>query len=47
MSAGEAARGRVEGRLSKAVRHARSAIGAQQLPGGIPVEIEMILEVEE
>ncbi len=27
-------------------RHARSAIGAQQLPGGIPVEIEMILEVE-
>ncbi|MHB8945203.1 MAG: RidA family protein [Bacillota bacterium] len=27
-------------------RHARSAIGAQQLPGGIPVEIEMVLEVE-
>ena len=27
-------------------RHARSAVGMAELPGGIPVEIEMILEVE-
>ena len=27
-------------------RHARSAVGLAELPGGIPVEIEMILEVE-
>jgi enamine deaminase RidA (YjgF/YER057c/UK114 family) len=27
-------------------RHARSAVGMQQLPMSIPVEIEMILEVE-
>lgn len=27
-------------------RHARSAVGMAQLPGGIPVEIEMIVEVE-
>jgi enamine deaminase RidA (YjgF/YER057c/UK114 family) len=26
-------------------RHARSAVGMQSLPNGIPVEIEMILEV--
>jgi enamine deaminase RidA (YjgF/YER057c/UK114 family) len=26
-------------------RHARSAVGMQSLPGGIPVEIEMIVEV--
>src|SRR5262249_24002989 len=28
-------------------RHARSAVGLAELPSGIPVEIEMILEVEE
>ena len=27
-------------------RHARSAVGLAELPGGIPVEIEMILEIE-
>src|SRR5512133_1772072 len=27
-------------------RHARSAVGMAALPGGIPVEIEMIVEVE-
>jgi len=27
-------------------RHARSAIGTNELPGGIPVEIEFIFEVE-
>ncbi len=27
-------------------KHARSAVGMQALPNGIPVEIEMILEVE-
>ena len=27
-------------------RHARSAVGMAALPGGIPVEIEMILEIE-
>src|SRR5579862_4301350 len=27
-------------------RHARSAVGMQQLPNNIPVEVEMILEVE-
>ena len=27
-------------------RHARSAVGMAELPNGIPVEIEMILEVE-
>jgi enamine deaminase RidA (YjgF/YER057c/UK114 family) len=26
-------------------KHARSAVGMQALPNGIPVEIEMILEV--
>ena len=26
-------------------RHARSAVGMQSLPSGIPVEVEMILEV--
>jgi enamine deaminase RidA (YjgF/YER057c/UK114 family) len=26
-------------------RHARSAVGMQSLPGGIPVEIEMIVEI--
>jgi enamine deaminase RidA (YjgF/YER057c/UK114 family) len=28
-------------------RHARSAVGMGSLPGGIPVEIEMIVEVDE
>ncbi len=28
-------------------RHARSAVGMSSLPRGIPVEIEMIVEVEE
>jgi enamine deaminase RidA (YjgF/YER057c/UK114 family) len=28
-------------------KHARAAIGMYQLPGGIPVEIEVIVEVEE
>ncbi len=28
-------------------KHTRSAIGMSQLPGGIPVEIEMVVEVEE
>jgi len=27
-------------------RHARSAVGMQQLPSGIPVEIEMVVEIE-
>ncbi len=27
-------------------RHARSAVGMAELPMGIPVEIEMILEIE-
>ncbi len=27
-------------------RHARSAVGMQSLPGGIPVEIEMIVEID-
>jgi enamine deaminase RidA (YjgF/YER057c/UK114 family) len=27
-------------------RHARSAVGMAELPVGIPVEIEMIVEVE-
>jgi len=27
--------------------HARSAVGMYQLPGGIPVEIEVIVEVED
>ena len=27
-------------------RHARSAVGMAELPMGIPVEIEMVLEVE-
>lgn len=31
--------------LGDAGRHARSAVGMQQLPGGIPVEIEAIFEV--
>lgn len=28
-------------------KHARSAVGMSQLPGGIPVEIEMVVEIEE
>ena len=28
-------------------RHARSAVGMANLPGNIPVEIEVILEVED
>lgn len=28
-------------------KHARSAVGMVQLPGGIPVEIEMIVEIED
>lgn len=32
--------------LGEAGRHARSAVGMAELPMGIPVEIEMILEVE-
>lgn len=28
-------------------RHARSAVGMYQLPGGIPVEIEVVVEVED
>ena len=31
--------------FGEAGRHARSAVGMQALPNGIPVEIEMILEV--
>ena len=27
-------------------RHARSAVGMSQLPGGIPVEIELVVEIE-
>jgi enamine deaminase RidA (YjgF/YER057c/UK114 family) len=27
--------------------HARSAVGMSTLPGGMPVEIEMIVEVED
>jgi enamine deaminase RidA (YjgF/YER057c/UK114 family) len=27
-------------------RHARSAVGMQSLPGGIPVEIEMVVEID-
>jgi enamine deaminase RidA (YjgF/YER057c/UK114 family) len=27
-------------------RHARSAVGMVSLPGGIPVEIEMIVEIK-
>jgi enamine deaminase RidA (YjgF/YER057c/UK114 family) len=30
----------------EAGRHARAAIGVAELPGGMPVEIEMVLEVE-
>ncbi len=33
--------------FGEAGRHARSAVGMAELPLGIPVEIEMILEVEE
>jgi len=33
--------------FGEAGRHARSAVGMQSLPNGIPVEIEMILEVGE
>ncbi len=32
--------------FGEAGKHARSAVGMQSLPNGIPVEIEMILEVE-
>jgi enamine deaminase RidA (YjgF/YER057c/UK114 family) len=32
--------------FGEAGRHARSAVGMQALPNGIPVEIEMILELE-
>jgi enamine deaminase RidA (YjgF/YER057c/UK114 family) len=28
-------------------KHARAAVGMQQLPGGIPVEVEIIVEVED
>ena len=28
-------------------RHARSAVGMATLPGGMPIEIEMIVEVED
>ncbi|HGJ64399.1 TPA: RidA family protein [bacterium] len=28
-------------------KHARSAVGMYQLPGGIPVEIELVVEVED
>ena len=31
--------------FGEAGKHARSAVGMQALPNGIPVEIEMILEV--
>jgi len=31
--------------FGEAGRHARSAVGMQSLPGGIPVEIEMIVEI--
>ncbi|MCZ6680125.1 MAG: RidA family protein, partial [Candidatus Poribacteria bacterium] len=27
-------------------RHARSAVGMVQLPGGIPVEVELVVEIE-
>lgn len=27
-------------------KHTRSAVGMSQLPGGIPVEVEMVLEIE-
>jgi enamine deaminase RidA (YjgF/YER057c/UK114 family) len=27
-------------------RHARSAVGMSQLPGGIPVEVELVVEIE-
>ena len=27
-------------------RHTRSAVGMVQLPGGIPVEVEMVVEIE-
>ena len=30
----------------EAGRHARAAIGVAELPGGMPVEIEMVLEVD-
>jgi enamine deaminase RidA (YjgF/YER057c/UK114 family) len=33
--------------LGEAGRHARSAVGMAGLPGNIPVEIEMIVEVED
>lgn len=33
--------------MGDAGRHARSAVGMQQLPGGIPVEIEMIVELHD
>ena len=32
--------------FGEAGRHARSAVGMAELPMGIPVEIEMVLEVE-
>ena len=28
-------------------KHARSAVGMSQLPGGIPVEVEMVVEIED
>ncbi len=28
-------------------KHARSAVGMVQLPGGIPVEVEMVVEIED
>jgi enamine deaminase RidA (YjgF/YER057c/UK114 family) len=32
--------------FGEAGRHARSAVGMQQLPSGIPVEIEMVVKVD-
>ncbi len=32
--------------FGEAGRHSRSAVGASSLPNGVPVEIEMVLEVE-
>jgi enamine deaminase RidA (YjgF/YER057c/UK114 family) len=32
--------------FGEAGKHARSAVGMQALPFGIPVEIEMVVEVE-
>ena len=32
--------------LGEKGKHARSAVGLQALPGGVPVEIETIFEIE-